>query len=386
MTLLRTCLSRAAAAFLISLAGGLAAAQTQDPIADLLDTPPAPAPADPAIAPSTAQPQTQKAPAQPAPDAPVATAPAPSGTAGASPAPAAQVSVSIQPPAAVAIAPAAVQAPLAEEVPQSPLVATPQPPPPAQSAVVTSPAPPLPVQARPAQPDLPPAAPPAASAVLAPSPAPAAQAQPVQASIPQRFAAPPPTADEDEDADQPPPQAAPEQASVTQPYLPSSPQPYVPSPAYMPFSRIPRQQARVTTPVHIDEMGRSPEAPPNTRDLYYEQRLRESFAVAQGLQGPLDGGWTLSSEPGGDLYSLELVDRSGRSLEGAWRDLHRLGAIGASGFFDEIQRYGSLLTLRFSPRAGAPQAVATLSPRADGRWTGELVNGSERRSVAPRRN
>jgi hypothetical protein len=91
------------------------------------------------------------------------------------------------------------------------------------------------------------------------------------------------------------------------------------------------------------------------------------------------------SADGGDLYSLELVERSSGVLEGAWRDLRRIGAINASGFVDEIQRYGGQLTFRFYPRGSEP-ATASLVAGVDGRWTGELVNGKERRNVTLRRN
>jgi hypothetical protein len=139
------------------------------------------------------------------------------------------------------------------------------------------------------------------------------------------------------------------------------------------------------TPVNIDQRDRTPEGPLNPRELDYEQRLRASYASAQGLQGPLDGSWTLAVD-GDDLYSLELVERSSGVLEGAWRDVRRVGAVNASGFVEDIQRYGGQLTLRFRPDLRDDPFAITLVAGADGRWTGELVRGRDRKSVTLRRN
>src|SRR5690606_14120268 len=51
--------------------------------------------------------------------------------------------------------------------------------------------------------------------------------------------------------------------------LPSAPIPYTP-PAYA--SRPVRPQ--LTEPVHIDELGKTPDVPPRVQDLAYESRLR----------------------------------------------------------------------------------------------------------------
>ena len=60
-------------------------------------------------------------------------------------------------------------------------------------------------------------------------------------------------------------------------------------------------------------------------------------------------------------------------------------ALNASGFVDDIQRYGGQLTFRFHPR-GAEPATANLVAGVDGRWTGELVSGKNRSMVTLRRN
>lgn len=186
------------------------------------------------------------------------------------------------------------------------------------------------------------------------------------------------------------PTAAPAAPPTTYAIPPYSPPVYSPPPsppaaiAAAPAPRITRPP--LTAPVHIDEVGKTPDGPPTERDQTYEARIRSSFRSAQGLQGPLDGLWTLSANGVGDLFALDLVDRSGAALEGAWRDLRRVGALGASGFVDDIQRYGGQLTLRFYPHGGTEPAVATLASSPDGRWFGELVDRGERRTVTLRRN
>src|SRR4249919_1135326 len=83
---------------------------------------------------------------------------------------------------------------------------------------------------------------------------------------------------------------------------------------YAPAPRSQRDQ-----PVRIEETGKTPDRPPSERDMAYEQRVRSSFAAAEGFQGPLDGGWTLSAGTD-DLFALQIVDKPDR-LEGVWRDL-----------------------------------------------------------------
>lgn len=182
-----------------------------------------------------------------------------------------------------------------------------------------------------------------------------------------------------------PGQATPElEEPDTAAQTPTAPEP---EPAFAPPPGAPSYNPQVaypklTAPVNINETGKSPDAPPTLNDLAYESRLRSSFASAQGFQGPLDGGWTLAARDGGELYALQLVERGSRPPEGAWRDLRRTGALGSSGFVDDIQRSGATLTLRFTPAPGGPASVATLQGGYDGRWTGELVENGERRAVS----
>lgn len=122
-------------------------------------------------------------------------------------------------------------------------------------------------------------------------------------------------------------------------------------------------------------------APPEPiSDLAYESRIRASMASAQGFQGPLDGSWTLAAADGA-LYAFQLVDRGDGVVDGAWRDLRRTGALGASGFFDLVERLGSEVVLRFDG-----QHVATLRTSGDGRWTGDLDEAGQRRPVSLTRN
>lgn len=137
-------------------------------------------------------------------------------------------------------------------------------------------------------------------------------------------------------------------------------------------------------PVMIDETGRSPDGPPTEVDIGYESRLRASFQSAQGLQGPLDGGWTVRAHDGTALYGLQLVDRGDYGpLEGAWRLLNGSGKL---GLIDSLDRQPTLLTIRITRSYGKQPAVLTLSQNADGSWVGDLNDESGTRPVTMKRN
>lgn len=107
----------------------------------------------------------------------------------------------------------------------------------------------------------------------------------------------------------------------------------------------------------------------------YELRVKGSIAAAQGLQGPLDGGWMLRGADGAALYSLQIVDPAGGygPVEGAWRDLRRPGAVGSTGLIDSIERtYDGGAAVRFMARPGVGSTLA-LSVGPDGAWTGRLT-------------
>lgn len=167
--------------------------------------------------------------------------------------------------------------------------------------------------------------------------------------------------------------------------LPAAPAyPYNPAPAYAP-PPAPKRPL-LSRPVNIDEHDKTPEAPLNPIEKGYENRLRSSFASAQGMQGPLDGAWALRSRGGQTLYALQLVDKGLSQLEGAWRDPRRKGATEASGFLADIYRSGGQLTLSFYPRPGAGAAVVTLNASSGGEWSGELSEGGDRTAVTLKRD
>jgi hypothetical protein len=204
----------------------------------------------------------------------------------------------------------------------------------------------------------------------------AQEQDPIGAILDQPPAAPPPAA------------AAPTPAVTTPAPFPYAPPPpaYGAPPAAI-YSPPPApSRARLTAPVLIDELGKSPEAPPTPTDLNYESRMRSSFASAQGLQGPLDGSWSLRGEGGAELYSLQVVDRGQGALEGAWRDPRRRGSPEASGFLADIRRDGAQLSVNFYPRAGAGLVSIQLNAAIDGIWTGDLTEGGARRPVTMRRD
>jgi hypothetical protein len=205
--------------------------------------------------------------------------------------------------------------------------------------------------------------------LLAATPAPAQPTDPIGDLLDHRDEEP---EDPDEAAEKPLPLPPYPKPDAPAPGLPAAPIPYAAIP-YAPG------RPRLTKPVHIEETGKTPDAPPSVRDMAYDTRLKSSFASAQGFQGPLDGGWTLAAKGAEDLYALQLVDRADR-LEGVWRDLRRKGALNASGLVDDIQRTGTDLTLRF-----ASGASATLHGTYDGAWSGELTEGGRRRAVVLRR-
>lgn len=150
------------------------------------------------------------------------------------------------------------------------------------------------------------------------------------------------------------------------PTLPTGPQPYQ--------RYIPPPHPTLTAPVFVNETGKNPDAPATPVEAAYDSRLRSSAASVRGFQGPLDGGWTLAAG-GRPLYAFQLVDRNG-SVEGAWRDLRRAGALDASGFFDIVERTGGDLTFRFESGV-----VAILRPDG-GRWAGQLTEGGRSEAVS----
>ena len=138
-----------------------------------------------------------------------------------------------------------------------------------------------------------------------------------------------------------------------------------------PMPGTPPARPPVTTPAP------PPEPTAEERAQMYESGVRSSFEARESLQGPLDGRWLLADADGKGLYMLQLTDPgTGRGpVEGAWRDLSRQGAVGASGFLTSAEHFGRDLVLKFEE---GEACVVTLTLGADGRWTGTLriVNGN----------
>ncbi|WP_165191080.1 hypothetical protein [Caulobacter soli] len=118
----------------------------------------------------------------------------------------------------------------------------------------------------------------------------------------------------------------------------------------------------------------------------YDLRVKGSILAAQGLQGPLDGGWAIQGPDGATLYALQLVDKVGGydGLEGAWRDVRRPGTVGSTGLIDFVDRSYNGFLARFSPRAGQ-LATLDLTPRGDGSWSGKLNENGVETPVTARR-
>jgi hypothetical protein len=160
---------------------------------------------------------------------------------------------------------------------------------------------------------------------------------------------------------------------------PSTPQ----APAYAPPAST--RRARDGVPVQIDQVGRTPDNPPTASDRSYEARMRASFAASQGMQGPLDGRWVIRAGAT-ELYELQLVDKTSGTLEGAWRDPRRKGAADASGFVEDIQRYGTQLTVRIQAKPGVDPVRIVLQAGGNGDWSGALTEAGDRRAVTMKRD
>lgn len=187
----------------------------------------------------------------------------------------------------------------------------------------------------------------------------------------------------DGDSEDPSETPAPTGPAVTPAYTPLAPRssaPYTPPP----ISRLPQ----LDRPVMIDELYRTPEAPPTPVEQAYESRIRGGLSAAQGLQGPLDGGWVLRGADGRTLYGLQLVDKGTGSvvLEGAWRSLKQGQPAGQVGLVDIIERTGAGgVYIRFTPRGAAEPLILQLDPAGSG-WSGTLWEAGNTRTVTLRRN
>ncbi|MGA0602543.1 hypothetical protein ACO2Q3_17680 [Caulobacter sp. KR2-114] len=139
--------------------------------------------------------------------------------------------------------------------------------------------------------------------------------------------------------------------------------------------------------IALDQAGRTPDGPMSDTDLAFEQRLRQSVASAEGLQGPLDGEWTLYGADGKPLYVFMFVDPAGGRgpLEAAWRDLRRPRGADDLGVVDSLQHAGPVLTLNFAAHPGATATVVQLQG-AGAAWNGQITEGGTLQKVSLRRN
>jgi len=139
--------------------------------------------------------------------------------------------------------------------------------------------------------------------------------------------------------------------------------------------------------IGVDQAGRTPDGPISGGDLAFEQRIRQSVAAAEGLQGTLDGEWTLYGADGKALYVFMIVDPAGGRgpLEAAWRDPRRPRGADDLGVVDSLQHLGAALTLNFTPHPGAPATVVQLQGAGPG-WEGQITEGGALQKVSLRRN
>lgn len=167
----------------------------------------------------------------------------------------------------------------------------------------------------------------------------------------------------------------------TEEATPTAPPPKQDAPLTIPsLSRLPK----LDRPVMIGESDRRPDAAPNDVEIAYENRVRASLQAAQGLQGPLDGNWTVRDAGGMAIYGFQLVDKGyGYMPEGAWR---ALGGSGRVGLIDSLDRQPTSLTIRITRTPGKAPAVLTLTPRGAADWAGELTDEAGSRPVVMRRN
>jgi hypothetical protein len=114
----------------------------------------------------------------------------------------------------------------------------------------------------------------------------------------------------------------------------------------------------------------SPQADPG-------ERIGQSAAAAEALQGALDGRWWLIDAAGRPLYQLQITDPAepADALSAAWRDpaSSRTGAVSA------IHRSGRALRIVFAS-PGEPDIQVRLALE-NGVWRGAMVQGARRAPV-----
>jgi hypothetical protein len=106
----------------------------------------------------------------------------------------------------------------------------------------------------------------------------------------------------------------------------------------------------------------------------YSDSILAAARAEQAMQGPLDGGWSVTDAGGRRLFSLRMVDHGqGVTLaEGAWLDLTAAPGPGAAGFVESIGYDGDRLMLRFH-EADDDLVVLTIRPSGGASWSGDLL-------------
>ena len=126
-------------------------------------------------------------------------------------------------------------------------------------------------------------------------------------------------------------------------------------------------------PTYLTDRNSRPDGPPTDSDTLYETRILGAFRAAQGSQGPLDGRWLVARAGGDVLYALQFTDPGeGRSVEGAWRDMHVRGK-GSTGFIDFVERSDRDTVVRFQEQPASKPAEVRIHPSPDGAWVGQAV-------------
>lgn len=184
---------------------------------------------------------------------------------------------------------------------------------------------------------------------------------------------------------EPPPAAAPAPQVSPQPAAPSSPPDADSEEAEDALPAAPVPYTPQIVPPRAPAPYRSGASQSYTYDGY-DDRLRSSFASAQGLLGTLDGGWVLSDVSGRRLFAFQLVDKgaSDGMVEGVWRDLRRTPTPTSSGLIGTIHRIGGKLTMSFAASPGGFTTL-TLDRSIDGSWGGRISEPSGESAVSMRR-
>ena len=102
----------------------------------------------------------------------------------------------------------------------------------------------------------------------------------------------------------------------------------------------------------------------------YAEAILAAAKQAQAMQGPLDGGWSLTGPDGRRMYSFRMVDQ-GQGMgvaQGAWRDMQAGEGPATSGFVASVGYDGDKLMLRFYEAGPDDLIVLTVKPSSAKNW------------------